>query len=169
MNLYGFVGNSPVNRVDPLGLAWYSWLNPFNYSSDYANYQGQQALQAQLNNAGYQNMAQFNLDHPIQGDIQTAGDPTAVQTAANVASDLANGYVAAATAVTPGGAEEEAAAAALAKAAKCEKAATTAADAVSPAVRNAIYNGGIENVSQAEEKRLHNFMIKLLKTLKTLL
>jgi insecticidal toxin complex protein TccC len=25
LNLYGFVGNSPLIYVDPYGLAWYDW------------------------------------------------------------------------------------------------------------------------------------------------
>ena len=54
LNLYGFVGNSPVNFVDPDGLApWYSWLNPLNYSTTIANLKGQWALDAQAQRNGF--------------------------------------------------------------------------------------------------------------------
>src|SRR5208283_949073 len=44
-NIYGFVGNNPVNFVDPYGLAFGDWWDPRSYSSGYASLQGQQALQ----------------------------------------------------------------------------------------------------------------------------
>jgi RHS repeat-associated protein len=105
INLYGFVGNNPINFVDPYGLApWYSWLNPFSYSSGYAQYQGQQALQSQLNAAGYGSPQEFQLANPTwngNGSTQTAGDAGATQAAGSVAQDAANLYLTAATAVTP--------------------------------------------------------------------
>jgi len=38
INLYGFVGNDPINFVDPYGLAWYDWAdNLGNWASDKLN------------------------------------------------------------------------------------------------------------------------------------
>lgn len=101
INLYAFVGNSPLNRVDPLGLAFGDWWDPRSYSSGYAAVQGELAIQQQLNNAGYDSMADFQLDHPGYGGTQTAGDTGVVQATAAVASDAANAYLTAATSITP--------------------------------------------------------------------
>ena len=108
INLYGFVGNSPLNTVDPYGLApWYSWLNPFNYSTAFANWQGQNAIQAQLARAnyngqlGYSSLDEFNLAHRnFQGDF-TSGDTDTVRAAATFASESANLYLTVITSVTP--------------------------------------------------------------------
>jgi regulator of sirC expression with transglutaminase-like and TPR domain len=36
-NLYVYTGNNPVNRVDPLGLSWLSWLFGYGYSGPVAD------------------------------------------------------------------------------------------------------------------------------------
>jgi len=124
-NIYGFVGNNPVNFVDPYGLAFGDWWDPRSYSSGYASLQGQQALQAQLSQAGYGSMQEFQMDHPGYGGTQTAGDLGAVQAAANVAQDAANGYLDTMQAIVPGGIAakegEEALAAARAAGKECPK------------------------------------------------
>jgi RHS repeat-associated protein len=103
LNLYGFVGNNPVNYVDPLGLAPGDWWDPRTYSSGYASVQGYSAYNAMLNANGYENENAFKLDHPgYDGDL-TAGDTGAVQAGAAAASDAANAYLTAATSVTPTG------------------------------------------------------------------
>jgi hypothetical protein len=107
LNPYTFVVNNPVNYVDPLGLdPWYSWLNPFSYSSGYAQYQGQQGFQSQLSRYGYDSPQAFKLDNPTwngNGSTLTAGDTQAAQAAASAAKDGANLYLTAATSVTPTG------------------------------------------------------------------
>jgi RHS repeat-associated protein len=128
INLYTFNRNSPVNFVDPYGLdPWYSWLNPFSYSSGWAQSQGVQALNAQLaaNNTSLQ---QFQLDNPTwngNGNL-TAGNMQAAQAGANLGAAAANGEINLYGAILPGGiaakeGEEAAAAARAAMAKDCPK------------------------------------------------
>src|SRR5208283_1072635 len=53
LNLYGFAGNNPFSNFDAFGLSWYDWLNPFSYSSFYAQWQGRQDLDAEARHLGY--------------------------------------------------------------------------------------------------------------------
>jgi RHS repeat-associated protein len=108
INLYGIVGNSLLNRTDPLGLAWYDWLNPFNYSSSFADWQGHQAIQAQLARGdsegnSWSSLQEFQKDKPGFGGTQTAGDTGGVQVAAGLAAAAATVYVTVVTSVTPTG------------------------------------------------------------------
>jgi RHS repeat-associated protein len=122
INLYGSVGNNPVNFVDPYGLdPWYSWLNPFSYSSGYARSQGVQALNAQLAANDYSGVGDFQQANPTwngNGNL-TAGNMQAVQASANLAADAANGYLNTMQAIVPAGVvskAEQAAAQAIADA-----------------------------------------------------
>ena len=104
INLYQAMGNNPVNNVDPLGLSWYDWLNPLSYSSGYARYQGQQALEAQAKANGYKSYADL-MDALNPDDIYLHQKLTmdSLQTAADITKDAANTYLTAATSVTPTG------------------------------------------------------------------
>ena len=129
INLYGFVGNSPVNRIDPYGLVWY---NPWSWGiwNSIANQfyptpaiaptpapanplvdPDDAALDRALANGATPGSA-------FPGAGQQAADATK-QMLADTGKDLAQ----AAMMAIPGGAEEEEllAAARAAKAAKCEK------------------------------------------------
>lgn len=106
INLFRFVGNDPVNRVDPLGLAWYDWLNPLSYSSGYAALAGNEALDAQAKARGYKNyndaLSQLNERLGIDDiylDQRLAID--SIKSVANVAKESTELYLMAATSVTP--------------------------------------------------------------------
>lgn len=89
INLYRFVGNSPLNNKDPLGLAFGDWWDPRTYSAGYARVQGQQAINEQLARAGYNSFQEFQLDNPGYGGDLTAGDLAAVQATATLAGESA--------------------------------------------------------------------------------
>jgi RHS repeat-associated protein len=99
INLYGYVGNDLINRIDPLGLAWYDYIP--GIGPGIAQARGEAAIQAQLARYGCGSMQEFQLDHPGYGGTMTSGNLSAVQGAANIASGAADLYVTAATSVTP--------------------------------------------------------------------
>ncbi len=94
-----FVGNNPISRIDPLGLAWYDYIP--GIGPGIARSQGEAAIQAQLARYGYGSMQEFQLDHPGYGGTMTSGNLNAVQGVADITSGAANTYLMAATAVTP--------------------------------------------------------------------
>jgi hypothetical protein len=97
--LYAYVGNNPVNRVDPFGLAWYDYIP--GIGPGIAQAQGEAAIQAQLARYGYGSMQEFQLDHPGYGGTMTSGNLNAVQATANITSGAADLYLTATTSVTP--------------------------------------------------------------------
>jgi RHS repeat-associated protein len=112
INLYGFVGNNPVNFVDPYGDAWYnpwSWglgtgLGNWLYSPGAARAQGVMALNAQLA-ANNTTLPQFQVDHPTwngNGNL-TAGNMQAAQAGANLGGAALEGEMNFYAAVLPGG------------------------------------------------------------------
>ena len=73
MNLYAYVGNSPVNFVDPWGLANLNLFNPNNSFEDYINYLHTE----QWNPAGYYSVSGHgNPSHMVDasGNILTVID-----------------------------------------------------------------------------------------------
>jgi RHS repeat-associated protein len=124
-NLYGFVGNDPIDNIDPEGLSPDSWpfIGPFISNmelNDFARrFPDKDANQFQDYNDA---MRYFN---PKSGNNWTAGDQSAVQAAAEAAKGGSEGYLAVATAVTPGGAEERGLGALASKAKQCETRPTT--------------------------------------------
>jgi RHS repeat-associated protein len=101
INLYAFVGNSPLNRGDPLGLAWYDYIPGLGVGIEEA--QGAAAVQAQLGRAsyngqvGFDSLQQFNLAHKNYQGGYTSGDLSTVQAGANVAGGATSLYVNGAT------------------------------------------------------------------------
>ena len=93
INLYGFVGNDPVNRIDSYGLAYGDWWDPRTYSPAYARIVAENALQEMLRNRGYSSLDEFLLDHPNCGGIFSAGNLGAVGAAAALTSESANIYL----------------------------------------------------------------------------
>jgi RHS repeat-associated protein len=112
-NAYQFVGNNPINRFDPYGLAWYNpvdWYNGIvNAISDPIarlwtggiDAQGNAAITGMLVDHQYNGMQDFQMQHPGYGGDITAGNTDANAAIANMASGAANLYVTAATMVTP--------------------------------------------------------------------
>jgi RHS repeat-associated protein len=106
INLYQFVGNSPLNRVDPLGLAFGDWWDCRTYSSGYARWVGMESLDKQAKANGYRNYEDMleSLDEARGTDStyrHQQCQKAAIKAIADIASDAANVYVTAATAVTP--------------------------------------------------------------------
>jgi RHS repeat-associated protein len=111
INLYGFVGNNPVNWIDPYGNAWYnpwSWglgtgLGNWLYSPGAARAQGVMALNAQLA-ANNTTLPQFQVDHPTwngNGNL-TAGNMQAAQAGANLGGAALQGEIDLYAAILPG-------------------------------------------------------------------
>jgi RHS repeat-associated protein len=102
INLYGFVGNSPLNAVDSWGLAYGDWWDPRTYLPGYARLRGMNDLDAFAKNNNYQNyedmFLSLNEDDPF-AQQRLAGEN--LRAVGDVAEDIANGYLTAATAVTP--------------------------------------------------------------------
>jgi RHS repeat-associated protein len=113
LNLYGFVGNDPINQMDPSGLVWYNPVDWYNGIVDSIadpigrlwgggiQAQGNAAINDMLSAHGYNGMQDFQMQHPGYGGDITAGNTDAASAIANVASGSANLYVTAATMVTP--------------------------------------------------------------------
>jgi hypothetical protein len=108
-----FVGNNPISRFDPYGLAWYNpvdWYNGIvNAISDPIarlwtggiDAQGNAAITTMLSAHDYDGMQDFQMQHPGFGGDITAGNTDANAAIANMASGAANLYLTAATMVTP--------------------------------------------------------------------
>ncbi len=99
INLYGFVGNSPLMFVDPWGLAWYDWAdnlgnwvqNNVNQSKDFVNNNLPPALAAVADTAldlggGLGTLPQ-DLSHLGEGTGTFSADPS-LANLAGVAQDL---------------------------------------------------------------------------------
>jgi RHS repeat-associated protein len=151
INLYGFLGNDPIDNLDPDGLSPDSWpfIGPFISNmelNDFARrFSDKDANQFQDYNDA---MRYFN---PNNGNNWTAGDQSAVQAAAEAAKGGAEGYLAVATAVTPGGAEERGLGALPSKVTKCEAKAASAAEAGAMAGRrlgHTFTKHGMDNTMQ---------------------
>jgi RHS repeat-associated protein len=101
LNLYRFVGNDPINRVDPLGLSPDSWafIGPFISNMEL------NAFAQRFSDKSGDPFQDYNdamrYFHPRNADNWTVDDPSAVQAGAEFAKAAANGYLAAATSVTP--------------------------------------------------------------------
>jgi RHS repeat-associated protein len=91
LNLYGFVGNNPVSRIDPLGLAWYDYIP--GIGPGIAQVQGTAAINALLSANEYNGMADFQQRHPGFGGDIVGGDLGAIAGVANITGATANGYV----------------------------------------------------------------------------
>src|SRR5581483_1131458 len=136
-NLYNFVGNSPLDVVDPVGNGWFSAagdaaVRPIaDLEVGSAQAQGAAALNQQLGQNGYASVGDFQQANPGwngNGNL-TAGNPQAAAAGANLASGAAQLELDFAQTVAPEaaaarGAEDAAAAAedAAAAAAKGSKA-----------------------------------------------
>lgn len=94
-----FVGNNPVNNIDPLGLAWYDYLPWFGVGIRQA--QGEAAIRAQLASRGYGSIQEFQLDHPGYGGTMTAGNVNAARAGANLAGGALQGEIAVYQAILP--------------------------------------------------------------------
>jgi RHS repeat-associated protein len=113
LNLYRGMGNNPINRIDPYGLAWYNpidWYNGIvNAIADpiarlevgAAQAQGNAAINAMLSAHDYNGMQDYQLQHPGYGGDITSGNTDASVAIANLASGSATVYLTAATSVTP--------------------------------------------------------------------
>jgi len=101
VNLYGFVGNTPPGRADPLGLAWYDYIP--GIGPGIAQINANAALQAMLTKNGYDSLGDFQLAHPgVCGSI-VSGNPDAVAGAANIASGATDIYLNTAQVIATGG------------------------------------------------------------------
>lgn len=109
INLYGFLGNSPLNEFDPSGLCWLkkawnglkAFANGIWHSADWAANliegdwgMGTAALNQAYANNGFCGPQDPDLWPNNPNFVPTAGDMNAVAAAASVASDLTQGYLA---------------------------------------------------------------------------
>jgi RHS repeat-associated protein len=95
INLYGFVGNSPVNYVDPYGL---SIGNYFGFTS--APSEANQAMQSLVQAHGYANMADYAQQNPSYNGWNPLDEVAPAASTAAAATDL---YVNGAQAIVPAG------------------------------------------------------------------
>ena len=115
VNLYGFVGNNPINRIDPYGLVWYNPVDWYNGIVDSIadpigrlwgggiQAQGNAAINDMLSAQGYNGMQDFQMQHPGFGGDITAGNTDATAAAANLLSGSAQAYLQAAQSIAVGG------------------------------------------------------------------
>jgi RHS repeat-associated protein len=101
INLYGFVGNNPIGRIDPRGLAWYDYIP--GLGPGIAQAQGTAAMNSMLSANGYNGMQDFQQQHPGFGGTIVSGNPGAISGVANIAGGSANLYVNGATMLAQAG------------------------------------------------------------------
>jgi RHS repeat-associated protein len=101
INLYGFVGNNPLNFVDPYGLAWYDYIP--GIGPGIAQARGTSALNAMLSANGYNGIGDFQQQHPGFGGNIVSGNPDAVAAAANLAGGATRAYLDAVQQLAMGG------------------------------------------------------------------
>jgi RHS repeat-associated protein len=87
INLYGFVGKNPVNRVDPLGLSWYDYIP--GIGPGIAQIQANHAEQAQIDAL---NQRRGNDDPNLDGNT-TAGNVGGVRGVQDITDGTADLYV----------------------------------------------------------------------------
>ena len=135
INLTMGMHNDPLNYVDPLGLSPDSWpfIGPAISNMELNDF-ARRFSDKDGNQFKDYNDAKQNL-FPKNSDVPTAGDPAAVAAAADAAQAAANGYLAAATAMTPAGAEDALALGLAGKAKKCPTAANATAKAAEDAAQ----------------------------------